>query len=163
MIAYVAAAGNHKWNESNIQETYAEKFQPASCNNVITVAATGLLQRHLDISNVWGKQVGSRNVLDIAAPGRLLHTLSNTGTGEAMPEHDKYAQKTGTSFASPMVAGTAALLYEINPQATVSDIRNAMISTADSLGCPPNHCGAGVLNTQEAVNYMLEQIKNNDN
>lgn len=160
-ITIVAAAGNHQWNESNVEETYAEKFQPASCHNVITVAATGLLQRHLDISNVWGQQVDSINVIYIAAPGRLLHTLSNTG--ESAPEYDKYTQKTGTSFAAPMFAGTAALLYEINPQATIVDIRNAMMNTTNSLGCPPKYCGSGVLNTEEAVNYMFKKINANDN
>lgn len=42
----------------------------------------------------------------------------------------------GTSFATPHVAGVAALLWSLKPSATAADIRNAITATAIDLGPP---------------------------
>lgn len=56
------------------------------------------------------------------APGNLVHT---TGLGST------YGSASGTSFATPMVAGAAALLLSRRPQTTVAELRTALLGSAD--------------------------------
>lgn len=68
-----------------------------------------------------------------------------------------YASDSGTSMATPMVAGTAALLMEANPSANNVTIRDALRFTADQK-IFPNHPnmeeGYGRLNSQKAINNI---------
>jgi subtilisin family serine protease len=59
----------------------------------------------------------------------------------------------GTSFATPTVAGVAALLYQHNPSATPAEIRTALISSADPdliAEAAPADQGAGYVNAAAA-------------
>lgn len=58
----------------------------------------------------------------------------------------------GTSFATPFVCGTIALMAEANPNLSVADIRRILQSSTTTLeGVDPRVQGAGVLNPEEAV------------
>jgi hypothetical protein len=60
----------------------------------------------------------------------------------------------GTSFASPTVAGIAAVLRQAAPGATARQVRNALIMTADGNRIPtatPNDQGAGFVNAAAAL------------
>ncbi len=54
-----------------------------------------------------------------------------------------YVTMSGTSMATPMVAGTATLLLEQNPNWTPDDVKRQMMSTAVNLGFTQNDQGAG--------------------
>lgn len=56
---------------------------------------------------------------------------------------DYYFTMSGTSMATPMVAGTAALILEQNPTWTPSKVKTQLMSTAMDLGFSPNEQGAG--------------------
>jgi subtilisin family serine protease len=59
----------------------------------------------------------------------------------------------GTSFATPTVAGIAAVLREAEPAATARQVRNAIILSADASRVPtagPNDHGAGFVNAAAA-------------
>jgi serine protease AprX len=63
-----------------------------------------------------------------------------------------YTTGSGTSFSAPQVAGTIALMLEVNPNLTPAQIRDILQRTATPL--PPYYMyevGAGMLNTQAAV------------
>jgi serine protease len=64
-----------------------------------------------------------------------------------------YAYLSGTSMASPHVAGVAALLVGKNPTATAAKIVAAMTSTAQDLGAVgrDNSYGYGLVNAQAAL------------
>ena len=62
---------------------------------------------------------------EVVAPGVGVYS-SQKGGG--------YAYMTGTSMAAPFVAGMVALMRQYNPDATVEEIKNALILSAEDLG-----------------------------
>ncbi|WP_083779250.1 S8 family serine peptidase [Thermincola potens] len=57
-----------------------------------------------------------------------------------------YVTMSGTSMATPMVAGTVALLLEQNPTWTPDEVKQQLMSTAVDLGFEPNQQGAEEVN-----------------
>ena len=74
-----------------------------------------------------------------------------------MPPENKiqlgYSAISGTSQASPIVAGVAALLKSKNPNMTPAQIREQLMKTARDLGTPgfDPHYGAGMVDAAAAV------------
>ena len=111
-VLIVVAAGN---NAQNIDKT---KFYPASYTNgnLLVVAASTDTDGLASFSDF-----GSTNV-DLAAPGdNILSTYLGGG----------YKVLSGTSMASPMAAGVAALLKAKNSDATYSEIRKTIRAEVD--------------------------------
>ncbi len=81
--------------------------------------------------------------------------------------NDNYAFTSGTSFASPIVAGTVALMYSINPSLTPQQIRDTLITTTDKVGIDAiyNESGFdidkrrayGKLNASRALKSIIEK------
>lgn len=69
-------------------------------------------------------------------------TLSSYGCGD------------GTSFATPLVAGVAALLWEARPDWSAIEIAEALRSTASETREPNNHYGHGIVNAAAALSYQ---------
>ena len=111
-ILFVAAAGNDAANND------AVPHYPAGYNstNVIAVAATDQNDRLASFSCYGATTV------DLAAPGVSIYS---TVPG------NRYGSLSGTSMATPHVAGAAALAWAYNPTATVAQIRNALLQGVD--------------------------------
>ncbi|MGZ4089058.1 MAG: S8 family peptidase, partial [Bacteroidia bacterium] len=87
---------------------------PAAYNNVYAVASTGVGDVKSGFS-CYGSWV------DIAAPGENIYsTIPNT----------TYGQMSGTSMATPLVAGLAGLMLSKNPYMTQTQVLNCISSTA---------------------------------
>lgn len=164
----VAAAGNSNSSSG---------FSPANCNNVISVAAT-----NRDGGRAYYSNYGT--TIDVAAPGgdacmppgegapqsladcrggvwtpaNMVQSTHNSGT--STPGNDIVAGLQGTSMASPHVAGLAALLYSVKPNATPAEIENTLESTARAFPNVSSHqcatsgttdCGAGIVDANAAV------------
>ncbi len=113
-ILFVAAAGNDGTNNDTSPQ-YPANYTPA---NVISVAATDQNDRLASFSCYGATTV------DIAAPGVSIYsTIPN----------NRYATYSGTSMATPFVAGVAALAWSIDPDASVATIRSAILNGADSI------------------------------
>ena len=113
-ILFVAAAGN---SSSNNDQT---PHYPSSYNlgNVVSVAALNRNDELASFSNYGGKSV------HIAAPGQeILSTWLEHG----------FAEKQGTSMATPFVSGVAALILAENPKMSVSDLRAKLLKSVDVL------------------------------
>ncbi|HMN68449.1 MAG TPA: S8 family peptidase [Bdellovibrionales bacterium] len=110
-VAFVSASGNE---ELNIDRSF---MYPASFNlpGQITVGATGQMDSMARYSNY-----GVKNV-HIFAPGTLI--VSTFPGGEMM-------ESSGTSMATPFVAGAIAILMGAEPTATVDQIREALFLSA---------------------------------
>jgi len=77
-----------------------------------------------------GPGVGNTLKPDIAAPGVNILAQGYTpgATGEA--RHLGYGQASGTSMASPHVAGAAALVLQVHPNWTPANVKSALMSTS---------------------------------
>lgn len=89
--------------------------------------------------------------VDIAAPGESIFTTSRGGG---------YSFVQGTSFSSPIVAATAALMFSANHELTPADLDQLILSTTTDLGEPgfDDFYGAGRVDAAAAVfaaNAML--------
>ena len=103
--------------------------------------------------------------------GALKPDLSAAGTDFLMPTESydpygelfnfsRYGTADGTSFATPMVSGSAALVKQTNPNLTPAQIKSALVNTAalsnlttsdNSAQASISEVGAGLLQTQNAV------------
>ena len=135
-VLIVVAAGNSNQD--------AATFAPASCDNVLTVASTTVQGARSSFSN-YGAAV------DIAAPGSSVLNTINLGTTVA--GESGYAYMSGTSMATPNVAGVAALVWSLQPSLSLADLRSRLTSTsiafASSPGCTT--CGSGIVSASGAV------------
>lgn len=114
---FVAAAGNDNRNIDT------QPFYPASyslySDNVIAVAATTTTDARASFSNYGA------NTVQLGAPGNgVLSTWRNGG----------YATESGTSMASPHVAGAAALIWDTYPYLGYRDVISDIVNTTDYTG-----------------------------
>ncbi len=88
---------------------------------------------------------------EVTAPGQGVRTTDINGA---------YAERTGTSFAAPHVAGAVALLRQINPNASVDTIKWALMSSATDLGevGEDNTYGHGLINLPAARDLLPENL-----
>ena len=83
---------------------------------------------------------------DICAPGNLVYSLKHD-------ENDKYKFMSGTSQATPCVAGVMALMLEKNSNLTPADICRIMETTAVKLSdTKNNYTGSGMVDALAAIN-----------
>jgi thermitase len=114
---FVAAAGNGG-SDGVGDDNDATPFYPASYNNdnVVSVAATDKDDALASFSNYGDATV------DLGAPGaRILSTLPG----------NTYGAYTGTSMATPHVAGVAALIKSQSPSLTDTEIKAQVLKTAE--------------------------------
>ena len=110
-VVQVAAAGN---------AASSVPFYPGSFPHVIAVASTDSSNNHVPSSN-FGPQIA------VSAPGDLIYST--------LPGNN-YGYLTGTSMASPFVAGLAAILKGLSVSSTTDQIAQEIESTALDLGTP---------------------------
>jgi len=136
-VTVVVAAGNANRN--------AATHLPASCNGVITVAASDL-RGHIARYSNFGPRI------DIMAPGGdVLRNDNGDGNPDGVLSivDGGYEFYNGTSMAAPHVAGVAALILANDPTKTPVQILAELQSAAlprNATQCPPaKPCGAGLL------------------
>lgn len=83
---------------------------------------------------------------DVGAPGASVSAQSGTGTGTAAFG--------GTSGATPMVAGSAALLLQLDPSATPDRIKQLLVNSADNTTLAPSTLAAVIPNVLAPVSRI---------
>ncbi len=133
----VAAAGN---------ENSSAPVYPAAWPNVIGVGATNVDDTRAPFSN-FGSYVA------ISAPGVAILSTTMGGSYEAWP---------GTSMATPLVSGVAALLWSRYPNLTNAEVRALLLATADHIGSTGYdgsgwnaEYGHGLVNAARAVGLTI--------
>jgi subtilisin family serine protease len=120
----------------------------------LTISSAGLLtnptfQQLADFSS-WGPRFGDSALKpDVTAPGVSI-VAAGMGTGNDV------LVDSGTSMATPHVAGIAALVRASNPHWSVNEVKAAIMSTADDtstkiIGYDPLGAGSGVAQAQRAT------------
>ncbi len=134
-VLIIAAAGN-SGVASGIGDTMG---YPGKYDSVLAVAAVNKYHHRASWSST-----GSN--LSVSAPGvNIRSTIPGAG----------YATYSGTSMATPHVAGVAALVYSAHPDWTNQQVRQQIESTATPLGNSWFY-GAGLVNATAAVNVSAE-------
>ncbi len=92
--------------------------------------------------------------VDICAPGNNIYSTYHDHTD---PNTTYWAAMSGTSMATPMVAGVCALIWSQNPSWTAAQVKNQLFSSADNIDAYLSSkyigkMGAGRINAYNAVN-----------
>lgn len=126
----VVSAGNNGINENLAIDT-----------NLIPVSAT----ESNDVLATWSSY---GTFVSVAAPGNYVWTTTRGGS---------YGQWWGTSFASPVVAGTVALMMSVRPDLPNTKIEQLLYSSAVDLGAAGRDIqyGYGRIDANAAVNAAL--------
>lgn len=136
-ILVVAAAGN----DGTIRGNRESISYPARYPSVIAVGS-------ITSSNTRSSFSSTGSTLEIMAPGSSI--LSTTYDGG-------YGTMSGTSMASPHVAGVAALVWSANTQLTNVQLRTILNSTANDMWNDPFRYGNGLVDAWAAYNAALGQ------
>ena len=131
-VIMVAAVGNNGTSQDNY---------PAAYENVIGVGSVGKTKEKSSFSNM-------NDSVFVTAPGEKVNVLVGT---------DKYGQNSGTSFSAPYVSAVIALMHEIRPEITLSEVMDIISKTAEDLGSDgyDNYFGYGLICADSIADYML--------
>ncbi|MGN1033731.1 MAG: S8 family serine peptidase, partial [Intestinibacter sp.] len=123
------------------------KFYPADFDACISV-----INIDKDDQRAYDSNYGTKK--DISAYGREIYSTIPYSNGK------RYMYDSGTSMASPIVAGVVALMKSKNPYASVEDIKSALYSTADDIGKAgkDSFTGYGKVNALEAVKAVKKNM-----
>ncbi|MEO6022365.1 MAG: S8 family serine peptidase, partial [Burkholderiales bacterium] len=139
-IVLVAAAGNNGVNRQQ---------WPAACPNVVAVANTTITDVKSSSSN-FGTWV------DLAAPGSSIFSTAVPGAAKCQSGLvGQFANCSGTSMASPHVAGLAALVRASCNFTTSTDIVARLTSTADASPGTGSNWEFGRINALRAVCFPV--------
>ncbi|MGQ9661519.1 MAG: S8 family serine peptidase [Kiritimatiellia bacterium] len=139
-ILLVAAAGNDGSNNDQ------KPIYPASyaLENVIAVAASTTSD-----TLAWFSNYGATSV-DLAAPGTSIRSTLPRNT---------YGDMQGTSMATPHVSGAAALLFDLYPEASWQEVRDAIFQGVDPVAALQNKVATGGrLNVFRAMQHLKPTI-----
>ncbi|KAL3940592.1 MAG: hypothetical protein SGBAC_004900 [Bacillariaceae sp.] len=134
-ILLIAAAGNSGTTEYNY---------PASLDPVISVGSIGQDRKKSGFS-----QFNDR--IELVAPGHEIYSTSGN-------DMDFF---TGTSFATPYVAGIAAKIWAAHPKCSNKQIREALQKSAQTMGTntpPTRRFGYGLIRATSANKYIKEKM-----
>lgn len=123
---------------------------PADAHNILAV---GSVDSQGNISNF--------SSLGPSADGRIKPDVAALGSGAAVVSSGGVTTGSGTSFASPQIAGLAALLWEANPNLTNIELREMILSLGDQANNPDNLLGYGVPNFNQTLAIQPE-VKEQD-
>lgn len=184
-VAIVVAAGNANGHVIGA---------PGNCPGVITVTAinhVGTKTSYADIGAEAAIAAPGGNCARTGGSAACLYpimTTANAGTNGALAGGDIYTDSfnasLGTSFSTPLVAGTVALMLSVQPDLTTAEIRSKLQSTARAFPttgavgasiractvptatsadqaecyCTTGICGAGMLDAHAAVLSVLTSV-----
>lgn len=143
-VVVVTAMGN----ERNGDGTTGTLITPADADSIISVGAvryTSPDSGALAYFSSTGPTNDGRIKPDVVAPGVDVYV--------ARPDSGFWSGS-GTSFATPLTAGVAALVLSAHPGLTPMQVRDALRNTASNASTPNNFYGWGEVNALAAADYI---------
>tara|TARA_B100001057_G_scaffold220615_1_gene220994 strand:- start:2917 stop:12516 length:9600 start_codon:yes stop_codon:yes gene_type:complete len=123
-VGFIAAAGNHAGNNDS-RPSYPASYD---LDNVIAVGS------HDHRGNKASSSCYGKKSVDLFAPGVSIYS---TVPG------NRYASYSGTSMATPHVAGAYALVQSLNPDWTCKQIKEALMNSTDAEAGLKERCVTG--------------------
>ena len=153
-ILTVCSAGNDAFNMDGAYINYPSDFLDSSLGVIALSDNSGIERAYYSNYNMQGQ-----NTKDISAPGTSI--LSTYGSSTA-----SYARSSGTSMASPCVAGVAALVYAADPSLTADQVADILCRSAVKVGGRSLYdengfslvYGYGEVNAQTALQLTTENF-----
>jgi hypothetical protein len=149
-VLIVAAAGN----QGNVLVSY-----PAAYPSVLAVGATGYYDERAYYSNRGSE-------LDLMAPGGLAaHSILSSWTsdvGATCPSGLReenggiYCEADGTSMATGLVSGVAALVMSLRPDLDANGVQQILLESAAPLEGEATDIGRGRMDAAQAVRLTIE-------
>jgi subtilisin family serine protease len=126
-VLLVHAAGNDGEDITGAPNFPTQFYGPnnsESFDNVITVGASGAMQDDLvaEFSNF------SKTDVDVFAPGVQIYST--------LPGKDNYGSLSGTSMASPVVTGVAAVIRSYFPKLTAPQVKQLIMASVTKINFP---------------------------
>jgi subtilisin family serine protease len=169
-VVNVAAAGNEDYNlaaktdddSSPNDSTPALRTVTNDCISLPTELPSMVVVSSVDAAGAKSRFSNfGENKINVAAPGEGVYSTVPGGGYESM---------SGTSMASPHVAGVAALLRSMDGKLTTAQVRAKLAQQANDLACPPgasgecigsqannSYYGEGMVDAAEAVGAAAAQ------
>ncbi len=148
---FVVAAGNSGPNEGTVDS-------PGVAPAALTVGAVDRQDAIADFSSVGPAPYDAALKPDLSAPGVEIAAASAAGSEIELvgtPVTEGYTAISGTSMATPHVAGAAALLLQKNPEWTGEQLKAALIASAVDIDAAPVLTGTGRLDVSRALEQTL--------
>ncbi|WP_067807305.1 S8 family serine peptidase [Actinomadura formosensis] len=144
---FVVAAGNEGPAAATVDS-------PASADAALAVGAVDGRGRLAGFSSRGPRKGDSAVKPDITAPGVGIISAWAKGTPAADPVGTSYRRASGTSMATPHVAGAAAIVAQRHPGWTGEQIKAALMNTAKPTAAPFLR-GAGLVDLAHAVSEPI--------
>ncbi|ARQ70502.1 hypothetical protein CAG99_18110 [Streptomyces marincola] len=148
---FVIAAGNTGPDAGTVGS-------PGIARSALTVGAVDGEDAVADFSSAGPSPVDGSLKPDLSAPGVEIAAAVPEGSVTELvgtPIADGYAAISGTSMATPHVAGAAALLLQKNPDWTGEQLKVALTGSAAGIGEAPVRTGTGRLDISRALDQTL--------
>ncbi|WP_228044107.1 S8 family peptidase [Streptomyces ferrugineus] len=150
-ILFVAGSGNDGPRSGTV-------LSPGSADAALTVGAVDGDDKLADFSSI-GPRIGDGAIKpDVTAPGVDITAAAAKGSDYATGAGEKppgYVTISGTSMATPHVAGAAAILKQAHPGWTYAQLKAALIGSAKDGGYSAFQQGAGRIQVDKAVKQTV--------
>lgn len=151
-VVMVIAAGNEDNTAGGGLDTHLRC--PGIARSAVTVAASDKADAMAPYSSVEPTPDG-RAKPDLTAPGSSINSCKAAGTALGPivdPPTNDFIMLSGTSMATPHVAGVAALMLQKRPALTPAQVKGILMASVVNLGAPANSMGTGRIDALTAVN-----------
>lgn len=144
----VAISAGNSGSSSNPEKRLIN--HPSDADGILTVGSV-----RVDFSKSSFSSVGP------TSDGRMKPEIAAFGDGTAVVRGDGDIERGGgTSFASPLIAGFAACIWQLNPAWTSSEVMEAIKDSGHRSSNPDNQLGYGVPNYTYIIDGKTLNISN---
>ncbi|HTI22225.1 MAG TPA: S8 family peptidase [Kutzneria sp.] len=148
-VLFVIAAGNYGPVKGTIDS-------PGSADAALTVGAVDRDNQIAEFSGRGPRIEGGLIKPDITAPGVEITAALSTTAKIGDPAADGYTRLSGTSIATPHVAGAAALLAQQHPDLTGAQLKALLVgASTPTPGATPFEQGAGRVDSAKVLTQTV--------
>ncbi|MFP5520728.1 MAG: S8 family serine peptidase [Bdellovibrionia bacterium] len=181
-INYAVANGakviNNSWGGPNYSRALHDAMTYAYNSNIVVVSAAGNYRSNNDATPIYPANYDVPSNISVAATDDYdsLASFSNYGattvtiaapgfeivsTYPPAKYNSNYMYMSGTSMASPLVAGIAAMMRRENPSLSAYQVKQLLINSADNVSGLSNRvAGSGRVNAFNALQLSKVSINN---